>query len=310
LSKGFGIEKVDRRHDATFGLGNVLCSLRDYRSAEMAYRDFLGFVGSQLENNDSRVCGERYFLAWALHQQGKKADAEAVYLELGSIFHQALKDGRTIWWRVADRLAYADAVSMTKTDEASLQEAVQVLNEIEKDANTNRFTRNWWNVVFAETLDKLAQEEEAIRHSRIALENEEPDNLSGEQGTRSQLVRLLSDVGKYQEAEDVLRKAIVDYTERLGDDHVITDYARADLAELLVELKNYTEAEELLQRSQKALLSEPNVPTLQKQKLVGLLVKLYEGWEKPDQASLWRAKLDTVITSEPNVPDTKGTSGT
>ena len=77
-----------------------------------------------------------------------------------------------------------------------------------------------------------------------------------------------------------------------------------------LELKNYTEAEDLLQRSQKALLSEPNVPMLQKQRIVGLLVKLYEGWGKPDQASLWRAQLDTAIVSEPDVPDTIGSSGT
>jgi hypothetical protein len=88
-----------------------------------------------------------------------------------------------------------------------------------------------------------------------------------------------------------------------------SDYARADLAEFLLERKKHAEAEELLQKAQKALLSDLRVPASQRQRVAGALAKVCEAWGKPDQASVWRAKLAKVPAAEPNKPESKSPSG-
>jgi hypothetical protein len=106
-----------------------------------------------------------------------------------------------------------------------------------------------------------------------------------------------------------LRSALAGRKEQFGDRNVVTTYARADLTEFLVEVKKYAEAEELLQQAQKALLADQRVPASQRQRAAGSLVKLYEAWGKPEQASLWRAKLDKVATTEPKTVESPGKDG-
>jgi hypothetical protein len=113
------------------------------------------------------------------------------------------------------------------------------------------------------------------------------------------LTRLLRECGRLEEAESVLRAVLVDRQQKLGDDHVITNYSRADLAEVLVDLKKHSEAEELLQQAEKGLLTEARVPTPQRARVARLFVTLYEQWGKPHQASQWRAKLDELSKSAP-----------
>ena len=107
----------------------------------------------------------------------------------------------------------------------------------------------------------------------------------------------------------MLRKAPADNKGRLGHDDVITNYAHADLAEFLVEVNKYAEAEELLQQAQRALLADPRVPALQRQRVASTLAKLYNAWGKPEQASVWRVKLEEVVASEQHKPETNSPSG-
>ncbi len=285
ISEGLNEDGMRKRHFATQDLSNVLCDLRDFQSAEVAHHKFLRSVEGQVEKSDPRVCAERYLLAWTLYQQGKDVEANAIYADLGSVFRRAIEDGTTIWSRVLDRLVYTETVSLAKTDETSLHDAVRMLNEMEKETSANKFWRSWWYANSSQINEKLGHKEEAIRLTRLFLEDTASDQFNGRLFAQSQLVRLLSEVGQRNEAEEVFRKAISEYQVRLGDDHVITNYVRGDLAELLMQIKKYAEAAELLEKARTALLSDPRVPLSQRQRIVQLQISLCEATGKPDEAT-------------------------
>ena len=144
-------------------------------------------------------------------------------------------------------ILHAELLCRTHNDEATLQESLRILKETRPDPSM--FARFWWHGVCAEIHGRLGNKQEAIQQMRISLDNSSPEDFGVRHYCEDRLSRLHQEAEQFEEAENVLRKALDDNKERLGDDHVITGYARTDLAELLVELKKCTEAEELLQQA-------------------------------------------------------------
>jgi tetratricopeptide (TPR) repeat protein len=235
-----------------------------------------------------------------LYLQGKQAESERLYAELESTFQRAIESGETIWSPTSDKLACADTISMSTRDEATLQRAMKRLTEVEMAIKADKFLTSWWHGVFAEIQHRLAQDEDAIRHSQLMSENVTSENPEDLYGPQKQLVRLLSQAGRYDQAEEVLRTAAAKYEERLGDDHVVTNYARVDLAEFLIPIKKYAEAEALLQNAQEALLAEPRLPASERERTIVTLAKLYDATDRPADATTWRAKLNGTSTVQAN----------
>ena len=293
-----------KRHDTVVSLGFLLSDLRDYAGAAKLYQESLRSAESEQHGDDPRACGERYHLGWALYQQHELEGAEAVFSDLASRFQRGREVGRVVWWSpLLDRLGYADALSLSSLDETSLKNAMQVLGDVENEVRSNNVMTCWWHAVFAQLADRLNRKDEAVEHTRYVVEHTPAGDLASEHYGRSQLVRLLCDAGRHGEAEEVLQKAIMDYVERLGDDHVVTDYVRTDLAELLIEIKNYARAEVLLERVQSVLLSDPVVPASERQRVIRLLVTLCDATDKPEEACSWRTKLPAAIDSKGSAVD-------
>jgi tetratricopeptide (TPR) repeat protein len=184
LADGFDIEKVDLRNYATNGFCDVAGDLRDYLAVAPACRDFIHFAEGKLDMNNRRVLSKRYYIATAFHEEGKEKDAEAKWRELASIMRRALKDKKTIWSHLFDNIACADVISRSTTDAAALQDALQVLKEVEGDAGHERFCRSWWHGVAAEIHGRLGQRQEAVRLCRIAWENTPQDDVGTQDGTK------------------------------------------------------------------------------------------------------------------------------
>jgi Flp pilus assembly protein TadD len=93
--------------------------------------------------------------------------------------------------------------------------------------------------------------------------------------------------GRFKEAEVLFRKLVPIAERVLGEDNWDLPNYRAHLGMTLVELENYDEAEPLL------LQAYPRVQAAQEQArdVILSLIKLYDGWGKPDKAAEWRAKL-------------------
>lgn len=123
--------------------------------------------------------------------------------------------------------------------------------------------------------------------------------------------RLLADQGQFAKAEPLFRKAR-DGLERIqGKDHVQVGYERHYLGAVLLKLNRYSEAEtELLAADHILSASQGGYPG-QRERLYGVLARLYEAWDKAEpgkgydaKAKPWRAKAPAPEPSAGQTPAT------
>ncbi len=102
---------------------------------------------------------------------------------------------------------------------------------------------------------------------------------------------------KYVEAEPVLRECLAKRTELASDDWK-TYNAQSLLGEALSGQQKYAEAEPLLTAGYEGMKQrEATIPPEAKSRLplaLERLVRLYEAWDKPDEAAKWRQELKAV----------------
>ena len=111
---------------------------------------------------------------------------------------------------------------------------------------------------------------------------------------QTRFLRLLRDANRLAEAEDILRQAVAEKSQKLGDEHIITHFARLDLAELLMTRENYAEASALAERARDGLAAENRTSRVQQELAMRLLVQVYTAWQKPEAVSRWQAALDVL----------------
>ena len=113
-------------------------------------------------------------------------------------------------------------------------------------------------------------------------------------GTLANLGRCLLCQGRHAEAEPLLRRCLAIREERLADDWTRFS-AMSLLGASLTGQKRYTEAEPFSVRGYEGMKTrEAKIPPLGKARLTEAaeqIVALYDAWEKPGEAALWRAKL-------------------
>ena len=107
----------------------------------------------------------------------------------------------------------------------------------------------------------------------------------------------LLEVKEFADAETLFRECLAIRQER-EPDHWRTFNTISRLGEALVGQKKYAEAERLLIQGYDGLKLRPATPASQGKALlteaIKRLMRLYEGWDKPDQAAKWRKELDSV----------------
>ena len=144
---------------------------------------------------------------------------------------------------------------------------------------------------------KFAEAEPCFRES-LAMRRK---LLGDEHPAVAQALANLGDVlrqsGKPADAEPLYRQAVAISVKRLGEDHLDTAARRALLGGCLTMLARYDEAERELLAA--ARVVEAKAPRGSRYITVcfGNLVKLYQAWQKPEQATAWRAKLPTTRPS-------------
>jgi tetratricopeptide (TPR) repeat protein len=101
--------------------------------------------------------------------------------------------------------------------------------------------------------------------------------------------------GKYQEAEEMCRKALPPLVETAPDDWRSFE-AMSILGAALVGQSEFAEAEPLLIDGYEGLAeTRSSIPPFAKQRpleAIKRLIELYESWGKPDKMATWQAKLD------------------
>jgi len=101
---------------------------------------------------------------------------------------------------------------------------------------------------------------------------------------------------KYDLAEPLLQEALRLRRNLLGDGHPNTQVTKASLVEVYCKMALHSDAEPLV-LDLYAWVSGQSDPTLRKRyapQVIEMIIKLYEGWDKPEQVVEWRAKLAEV----------------
>jgi serine/threonine-protein kinase len=106
--------------------------------------------------------------------------------------------------------------------------------------------------------------------------------------SRLMLGKILMRTGALGEAESTLRSVLTRLEQTLPHDHPGTAAARGALGECLVFETRYAEAEPLLLESYKVLQTRVGSADPRTQSARVRLLKLYEAWGKPDEASPYR----------------------
>jgi tetratricopeptide (TPR) repeat protein len=100
---------------------------------------------------------------------------------------------------------------------------------------------------------------------------------------------ILNRTGKSKEAETILREAVKLRTESLPTGHFWIAVANSALGECLTTEKRFAEAEPLLLESYTALNSRLGQRDPRTKEALRRLLKLYDEWGKPAQATQYRA---------------------
>jgi tetratricopeptide (TPR) repeat protein len=99
---------------------------------------------------------------------------------------------------------------------------------------------------------------------------------------------VLAKTGRGIEAEHILREALALRAESMPANHFLVATANMALGEFLTTIGRYDEAEQLLLKSFESLKNSqaPESPRLVRAQIS--LVNLYQTWNKPEQADLYR----------------------
>ena len=136
-----------------------------------------------------------------------------------------------------------------------------------------------------EAAEAMLQEALEIQRTVLGDVHEQVANTWGNLAT----VHLAQ--GDFAAAEPLLRNALDIARTALGPDSVQVGRFLQDLGGTLVQLQRHAEAEGLLLRSRALLQTELGDAHQETVQAATLLVLLYEGWGKPDQAAEYRALL-------------------
>ena len=98
------------------------------------------------------------------------------------------------------------------------------------------------------------------------------------------------ELGKFAEAEPLLRTCLHIRRGTLDEPHWLTAYTESLLGECLTELGQHEEAEPLLINSYPSLEEHPE----QARAALQRIIRLYDTWDRPDQAAEWRTRQSTT----------------
>lgn len=265
---------------------DALWSRGEIEEAEALSREVLSIRRSRLGESDSGVLRARQYLAGALWLRGEYAEAEAEFRDI--LLLERIMRGEH-HPDVAERKAN---LAVVLRDAGKYEEAEGLL--LQSMAEFPRNLRGSPIVNLAKLLyfrgDRVRAEErfrEAISLERDeVLENElrlaEPQLWLG---------LILVDRGQIQQAKALLRQALEARRSKLPDDHWLVGEAESALGAGLGAMGQFEDAEQLLLGGYGLVHRKLQDKSRMTKQCIERLIRLYDAWGRPDDASLWRSRL-------------------
>jgi len=114
--------------------------------------------------------------------------------------------------------------------------------------------------------------------------------------------------GRFAEAVELLRGCLAVRQKALPEGHRLIADTLTQLGAALAGAGEFVEAEERLLDGYTKMKDDRSVPVDRRERALERIIRLYESWDKPDQASRWRRRLESTaansdhVTPIPDIP--------
>ncbi len=253
----------------------------------------------------TRVLGEEHpstllcmmNLAGLYQEQGQFAKAEELKVKNLEVGRRVLGEEHPymISFRNTLALLYQAQGRYTKAEQL-FEEAVQISRRVLGEEHPDTLSSMNYLASLHQVQGRFADAGtffiKTLEVRRRVLGNEHPDSLN----SLNNLAALYQAQNQFSDAEPLLRESL-NIRERKQPDDWKTFHTKSLLGGSLLGQGKYAEAEPLLLAGYEGMKQrEAKIPWNRKPRLVETvesLVRLYEAWDKPEQAELWRGKLPT-----------------
>jgi tetratricopeptide (TPR) repeat protein/tRNA A-37 threonylcarbamoyl transferase component Bud32 len=274
------------------GYGITLYQTAQLKEAEQIARYILSVRERTLEPDDENTLDALQNLAACVGFQGDHAQAEAIFRDE---LRRRDRNGPNKFGRfVAVKELASHRIMQGDAGEADRLMTREVLSAARELGPTNLLTLHLQRVLARALAEKgCFVEAEALAWSTLQERFRQSSDLEGNGRTMLILGRALAQQGKLEEAEPLLQAALP-----LLREHIHTKDAGAVLAanwlgSFQVARKAYPEAENLMLPDSERFFDPANQLSPTEVRLaVGNIIALYEAWKKPEQAAIWRRKLE------------------
>ena len=100
--------------------------------------------------------------------------------------------------------------------------------------------------------------------------------------------------GRFGEAASLLRGCLAMRQKALPEGHWLIADTTSRIGGAVAGEGKFAKAEPMLLEGYAALKENRRVPADRKHEAIRRIIRLYESWDKPDQASEWRRRLETA----------------
>jgi serine/threonine-protein kinase len=281
--------------DLAFSLDNLASCLQDqtrFTEAEEFYREGLAIRRAHLGEAHPEIATSLNNLASLLMAQSRLTEAESLLREALSMDRQLLKpyDERSL-------LTSNNLISVL-CDQGRLDEAISLARE-KLDIESKAFGEN--SLEAAESTNAIGgvlytqkkfSEAEAMWRETVTVRRQllPADDVLLAQALNN-LARVRVEQGRHPEAEPDAREALRIRQKSLPDGHWLRAASASLLGDILRAQKNFQQAEPLLLEGFTGMSNDPATPPKRRREVLERVIRLYEDWAKPEQATRWRNEL-------------------
>jgi eukaryotic-like serine/threonine-protein kinase len=274
-------------------LANLARARGDLASAEGHLREALEIQRKRYGDEHESVAATLSSMAMLVQERGDLDGAVALSRESLAIRRKVLDPQHPNMAQTLNNLAgQLQLQGDFDAAEASFREALSIYREVFGDDHplVGLCLQNLGVTLLGKK--ELTQSEAMFREALSIQAAKLPARHPEIAGALTNLGRCLVEQGRYAEAEPLLREGLSIREEKLPPKHWSKLNTQSLLGAALAGQGRFEEAEPLLLSSYEEMKDQAAAPAARKEQALARIVSLYEDWNKPEKASIWRAKTE------------------
>jgi tetratricopeptide (TPR) repeat protein len=273
-------------------IGNSYRNLGLFDDAETQLEAALETRRSLFGERHAQIAQSLNVLGMLRRDQGRYAEADQLLRRALAMRRRLLGDQS---YEVSLTLAILASVRIAAGDcdgaEGALQESLAIrehlFGPVHQDVAMCHFSLGEVAVACGDLEAAASHHLLALKIRREVLPKQHPDLARSLEAT----ARVLSGLGRAEESESLLRECVAIQSAAGRPEQWRIALTRNELGACLIELGRYDEAETELLESYRDLVRTLGARDPRTRTAIQRIIRLYERWNRPDQASSWRDRL-------------------